>query len=234
MTGKARRYVTSYAFVLPWLCGLSFFIAYPFFAAGYFSFCDFPPLRGPMFVGADNYAELLRDGVFHTTLGVTTMYAAVAIPIGVLLALSLALFLNARIRGQAVYRVVFYLPHLVPTVVVAILWMWIFNAEAGLLNLVLRGLFAAGDWWTSRFFDIEALKAGTGGVGLRTLWLLAVPVLGLLAWGRSASGRRSPASDTWSARSPAWRSPWRRRRSSAPRSTVSRRATWTRCTSPAG
>ncbi len=186
MTGKARRYVTSYAFVLPWLCGLSFFIAYPFFAAGYFSFCDFPPLRGAMFVGADNYAELLRDGVFHTTLGVTTMYAAVAIPIGVLLALSLALFLNARIRGQAVYRVVFYLPHLVPTVVVAILWMWIFNAEAGLLNLVLRGLFAAGDWWTSRFFDIEALKAGTGGAGLRTLWLLAVPVLGLLAWGRTA------------------------------------------------
>ena len=186
MTGIARRHLTGYAFVFPWLCGLMFFIAYPFFAAGYFSFCDFPPLKGPMLIGAANYGELLRDPVFHRCMGVTTMFAAVAIPIGVVLALSLALFLNTRVRGQSFYRVIFYLPHLVPTVVVAVLWLWIFNAEAGLLNLVLKYLFRAGDWWTSRFFDIDLLKAGAGGVGARALWLLIAPVLALLAWGPTA------------------------------------------------
>jgi ABC-type sugar transport system permease subunit len=186
VTGTARRCLTGYGFVLPWLCGLAFFIAYPFLAAGYFSFCDFPPLKGPMFVGAGNYAELLRDPVFHRSLGVTTVFAAVAIPLGVILALSLAMFLNARIRGQPFYRVIFYLPHLVPTVVVAILWLWIFNPEAGLLNLVIRNLFVAGDWWTGRFFDMEALQAGTGGVGARAALLLVAPLAGLLVWGRLA------------------------------------------------
>jgi ABC-type sugar transport system permease subunit len=169
-TSKARRYATGYAFVLPWLCGLTFFIAYPFLAAGYFSFCDFPPLKDPMFIGTANYAELLTDPVFHRCLGVTTMFAAVAIPLGVLLAMSLAMFLNARIRGQALYRVVYYLPHLVPTVVVAILWMWIFNAEAGLLNLVLRTVFRGWDWWTGLFFSPVALAEGRWSVYSHWVW----------------------------------------------------------------
>jgi ABC-type sugar transport system permease subunit len=180
---KARRYAVGYAFVLPWLCGLTFFIAYPFLAAGYFSFCDFPPLKDPMFIGTANYAELLTDPSFHRCMGVTTMFAAVAIPLGVILAMSLAMFLNARIRGQALYRVVYYLPHLVPTVVVAILWMWIFNAEAGLLNLVLRTVFSGWDWLTSQFFDIAALKAGTWAATGHAWFLLLAAVLALLSWG---------------------------------------------------
>ena len=186
MKGRTRKYVAGYAFVLPWVLGLSFFIAYPFFAAAYFSFCDYPPLKDPMLIGTGNYAELLADTAFHTCLGVTTMYAAVAIPLGVLLALSLAMFLNARIRGQTFYRVIFYLPHLVPTVVVAVLWLWIFNPEAGLLNLVLRYLVDAGDWWTGQFFDLVSLKAGLITLGAGTLWLLAAPALAASAWGPMA------------------------------------------------
>jgi len=189
MTGGARKALTGYTFVLPWLIGLTCFIAIPFFAAGYFSFCDYPPLKGPMFIGAENYAELLSDPIFHRSLGVTTMYSAVAIPIGVVLALSLAMFLNSRIRGQAVYRVVFYLPHLVPTVVVAILWMWIFNPEAGLLNLVLRYIFAAGDWWTGLFFDVDRLVAPKGVVQLPGLFSLGLGLLLLLL----CAGRRKMA-----------------------------------------
>ncbi len=63
-TSKARRYAVGYGFVLPWLCGLTFFIAYPFLAAGYFSFCDFAPLRGAMFIGTANYSELAGDAAF--------------------------------------------------------------------------------------------------------------------------------------------------------------------------
>jgi ABC-type sugar transport system permease subunit len=194
VTGRWRKGLTGYAFVLPWLCGLAFFITYPFLAAGYFSFCDFPPLKDPMLVGLSNYAELLADPVFHRCLGVTMLFAAVAIPLGVVLALSLALFLNARVRGQAFYRVIFYLPHLVPTVVVAILWLWIFNPEAGLLNLMLRYLFRAGDWWTGLFFDIEALRAGAAGLKPSALLLLAAPAQALLGWGPIARRSYRPES----------------------------------------
>jgi ABC-type sugar transport system permease subunit len=178
-----RKNVAGYGFVLPWLLGLSFFVAYPFVAAGWFSFCDFPPMRDPMYVGAANYGELLSDPNFHRCLGVTTMYAAAAIPLGVILAMTLAMLLNAKIRGQAFYRVIFYLPHLVPTVVVAILWMWIFNPEAGLLNLVLRILFRSGDWWTGWFFDVEALKSAELAFRPPVALLLVAPALGLLCWG---------------------------------------------------
>jgi len=181
-----RRNVAGYGFVLPWLLGLSFFVAYPFVAAGWFSLCDFPPMRDPMYVGSANYGELLSDPNFHRCLGVTTMYAAAAIPLGVILAMTLAMFLNAKVRGQAFYRVIFYLPHLVPTVVVAILWMWIFNPEAGLLNLVLRLLFKSGDWWTGLFFDVEALKSAELVIRPGIALLSIAAALGLLCWGPAA------------------------------------------------
>jgi ABC-type sugar transport system permease subunit len=185
-TSRWRRYATGYAFILPWMLGLTFLVAGPFLAAGYFSLCDYPPLKDPMFIGTANYAELLCDPAFGRALGVTMLYAAAAIPLGVMLAMTLAMLLNARIRGQAFYRVIFYLPHLVPTVVVAILWMWIFNPKAGLLNFVIARLFAAGDWWTGHFFDVAALRAGklalTGGGA--ALGLLAIaPLLGAATWG---------------------------------------------------
>jgi len=196
MRGRTRKYVAGYAFILPWVLGLTFFIAYPFFAAAYFSFCDFPPLKDPMLIGTDNYAELLGDPTFIRCLGVTTTYAAVAIPLGVLLALSLAMFLNARVRGQTFYRVIFYLPHLVPTVVVAVLWLWIFNPEAGLLNLVLGMLVDAGDWWTGRFFDLQALQSGTFALRWGALALPGAAALAIAAWGpvaRRIWARRPPA-----------------------------------------
>jgi ABC-type sugar transport system permease subunit len=129
-----------YAFVAPWLLALVVLIGYPFAASFYFSFCDYPPLQTPVFVGAENYRELAGDPVFQQSMLVTITFALVAIPLGVLLALSLALALNARIRGRSAYRVLYYLPHLVPSVAVAILWMWMFNPEFGLLNVIVSPL----------------------------------------------------------------------------------------------
>ncbi len=184
-----RRYATGYAFILPWILGLTFLVAGPFLAAGYFSLCEYPPLKDPMYIGTANYAELLADPAFGRALGVTMLYAAAAIPLGVLLAMTLAMLLNARIRGQAFYRVIFYLPHLVPTVVVAILWMWIFNPKAGLLNFVIARLVAAGDWWTGHFFNVAALRAGKlalAGSGAALGWLAIAPLLGVATWGSLA------------------------------------------------
>ncbi len=183
MKASVRQAVTGYTFVLPWLIALGLFIGFPFLGGLYFSFCDFPPLKTPMFIGLDNYAQLLHDPVFHRSLGVTLIYGAVAIPLGVFLALTLALLLNTRVRGQSLYRVIFFLPHLVPTVVTALLWLWIFNPDYGLLNLFLGRLMRGVDIWTGLFFDLDA--AGRGRVVPRpaAAMLAAGPVAVLLAFG---------------------------------------------------
>ena len=183
MKDTRRRHLAGYAFILPWLIALMVFIGYPFLAGFYFSFCDYPPLKSPLFIGADNYLELLGDGIFHRSLGVTFIFAAVAIPLGVLLALVLAMFLNARIRGQSFYRVIYYVPHLVPTVVVAVLWLWIFNPDFGLLNIVLKGLLGPVDRWTSVFFDLKAAAARGNFLRPGAAALLVAPALALAAFG---------------------------------------------------
>jgi ABC-type sugar transport system permease subunit len=160
MRTSLRPSLTGYAFIAPWLVALTVFIGYPFLAGLAFSFCDFPPLKDPLYIGVANYTELGRDPVFRHALGVTLIYAALAIPLGVVVALTLALLLNSRIRGLTLYRVVFYLPHLVPTVVVALLWLWIFNPESGLLNLVFGKLTGLADAWTSTCFDLDAALRG--------------------------------------------------------------------------
>ena len=180
MSGTLRRQATGYGFILPWLIALCLFVGYPFFAGLYFSFCDFPPLKDPMFVGGANYTELVEDKVFHRSLGVTMIYAAVAIPLGVLFAMTLAMFLNTRIRGQPFYRVIYYLPHLVPTVAVAVLWMWIFNGQFGLLNMAVKRLMKLSDAWAGRFFDLPAAAEGQSCIRLDAFYLLAV--LLLLPW----------------------------------------------------
>jgi ABC-type sugar transport system permease subunit len=181
MKSPIRASLTGYGFILPWLIALAVFIAYPFLAGFYFSFCEFPPLQGPLFVGTENYAELAGDAVFHRSLATTLIYAAVAIPLGVFFAFTLAMLLNTRIRGQSVYRVVFYLPHLVPTVVVALLWMWMFNPEFGLLNWALGAVLSVIDAWTNLFFDLSAAPAGAGFLRPWAAALACLAAFGLLA-----------------------------------------------------
>ncbi|MBA3845628.1 MAG: sugar ABC transporter permease [Planctomycetes bacterium] len=129
------------AFVLPWVIGIGVFTLYPFAASIWYSFTDFSVLAPAVSVGTANYAEMAGDAKFWKTLGNTCLYAALAIPAGLIVSLGLALVMNAVKRGQVIYSVIFYLPHLVPAVASAILWMWIFNAEFGLLNNALRPLF---------------------------------------------------------------------------------------------
>ncbi|MBM4017973.1 MAG: sugar ABC transporter permease [Planctomycetes bacterium] len=188
MNAPWRAGLKGCAFILPWLIALCVFIGYPFLAGFFFSFCEYQPLKAPAWIGLENYGELAGDARFHRSLGVTLVYAAVAIPLGVVLAMTLAMFLNARVRGQPFYRVIFYIPHLVPTVVVAILWLWIFNPKYGLLNIVLAQLVRAVEWWTGLFFDLAAAREGPA-FARGPAVLLALPAaLGLLVLG--PAGRR--------------------------------------------
>jgi len=141
-TRKEAR--TALLFASPWFIGFSVFLAYPLLASIYYSFCDYSVLRRPVWVGWLNYSNLMQDDVFWISLKNTAVYAVMALPLGMLTAVALALLLNTKVRGMTVYRTIFFLPSLVPTIPLAVLWLWVFNGEHGILNYVLERLPAYG------------------------------------------------------------------------------------------
>ena len=150
MTRQEKRSLRNgLGFVSPWLIGLGVFLLYPILASLYFSLCEYSVLMKPYFIGLGNYADLLTDDVFWVTIRNTLFYAVFALPLGVIVSLGLAILLNTGVRGMTVYRTIFFVPSLVPMVALAILWLWIFNGEHGVLNYVLRLIGIQGPGWLS-------------------------------------------------------------------------------------
>ena len=131
------------AFLSPWIVGFCLFTAVPIGLSLYYSFCEFPntsPGRPPVWIGSGNYRELVHDDIFWQTIGNTAYYAALVLPLGLVVALGVAMLLNAKIRGLSLYRTIVFLPSLVPAVASAMLWLWLFNDKLGLINYTLHGL----------------------------------------------------------------------------------------------
>lgn len=143
MKNSRRESLTALAFVSPWIVGFTLFLLYPLLASIYYSFCNYSVLKAPVWIGLANYRNLIRDDVFRTSLVNTLIYAAMALPTGMAIAIGLAMMLNAKVRGQTVYRTVFYIPSLVPGVPLAVLWLWVFNGKQGIINAVIQPML---DW----------------------------------------------------------------------------------------
>lgn len=123
------------AFIFPWLVGFCFFTLVPIGLSLYYSFCDYKILQPAVFRGLENYRLLYHDALFWKALVNTFYFAAVALPVGLLMALLAALLLNAKITGQSAYRTIIFLPSLVPAVASGMLWLWLLNSKLGLINL---------------------------------------------------------------------------------------------------
>ena len=124
-----------YAFVLPTMLGLIILNFYPFFNTIYQSFCktgDFG--RGNTFVGLANYQQVLTRGETWQALWNTIKYAIIEVPLGIVIALLLAVLLNKKIAGRSVYRTIFFLPMVCAPAAVAMVWKWLYNTQFGLLN----------------------------------------------------------------------------------------------------
>lgn len=135
MTARERRnFLTGLGFTSLWIVGLSIFTLYPVLASLYYSFCDYTILKSAVWCGLENYQELFHDDLFWKSLGNTLYYAVLSVPLGTVVSLSLALLLNFDVRGRALFRVFFYVPSIVPIVASSMLWLWIFNAQYGLIN----------------------------------------------------------------------------------------------------
>lgn len=126
LTNATREALTCYLFLLPWGLGFLAFVLGPVAASFVLGFMDYEIVTPPRFVGLDNYIELFTaDRRFGMSMANTLYYVLVFVPLHIVVALLLALLLNQKVRGIAVYRTLFYVPSIVPIVAGAILWVWI-------------------------------------------------------------------------------------------------------------
>ena len=163
-------------FVLPWLIFLLVFTAYPVLGTFALSFTDYAVFAPPNWIGLDNYQRMFtQDPSFWTAVKNSAFYAAVSVPLRLVLALLLALVLNLGVRGISVYRVIFYLPALVPPVAATIVFMLMFNYDTGPINIALRAIgLSPPDWLRDPAWAKPALI-------ILGLWPLGVEVLVFLA-----------------------------------------------------
>jgi len=138
MKTEQRNFLKGMAFLSPWIVGFLVFLALPIVLSAYYSLCDYKVLQAPAFIGLKNFQDLLHDEVFWKVVKNTFVYAAMALPAGLLVSLGLALLLNVSIPGQAVFRTIVFLPSLVPAAASAMVWMFLLNSRMGLVNPMLE------------------------------------------------------------------------------------------------
>ncbi len=140
---RSRELRAGLLFISPFLIGFAVFTVYPVAASLYYSFCEYDIISPPQPVGLGNYTGLLADERFLKGLYNTLVFTVFAVPLTMLTALVLAFLLNMKLRGQALYRTIFFLPSIVPIVASSVLWLWLLNPDYGLINTALRPILGA-------------------------------------------------------------------------------------------
>ncbi len=135
---RTRQAVLVWCFLAP---SLAIFFLYRVLPLGWnvwLSFQEWSPMRPAEFAGLYHYEEMLfYDDVFWTALWNTLIFIASG-PVGIVLALGIALLVNAEIRGREIYRTIVFLSYPLMTVAVGIIWRWLYDERVGLFNYVLR------------------------------------------------------------------------------------------------
>jgi multiple sugar transport system permease protein len=140
MTGSDRReLMVGLLFASPWIIGFLGFTLIPIVSSFYYSFTRYDLLRPPVFIGVDNYINLITDDEdFRTVVYNTVWWVIFSTPLGVLSAFLMALLLNTNIVGRSFFRAVFFFPSIVPVVVTAFVWQFLLNVQYGAINATLQ------------------------------------------------------------------------------------------------
>ncbi len=134
-------------FVLPWLLSLLILTAYPVLATFYLSFTDYNVVQPPTWVGLHNYRTMLTaDPAFWTSIRNTAFYCLLAVPLGLVGSLGLALLLNLSVRGLGIYRTLVYLPVLAPPVASTLIFIGMFDPDGGPDQCYPAAGWAAASW----------------------------------------------------------------------------------------
>ena len=143
MNRKTQEALTGYLFVSPWIITAIVFTFGAMVYVFYLSFTDLQLLNVPKLIGLDNYVKVLKDPLFHTAVFNTLIYAAVVTFCQTWLALILAVVLNAKLRGKQFFRIAWYIPSVTSSVVISLIFVWVFQKE-GILNLRPCHIVSAG------------------------------------------------------------------------------------------
>ncbi|MEM8757656.1 MAG: sugar ABC transporter permease [Planctomycetota bacterium] len=144
--GVLRRNA-GWVWVSPWIVGLTVFFLIPMAMSLYYSLTDYNMLEAPLRVGLSNYASILRDELFWKAVRNTLVYAGVSIPLTALVSMAIAGLLDVDTRLSGVVRLFVFTPTVVPLVAAAMIWMWLFNSDAGLINAGLGAVGIQGPNW---------------------------------------------------------------------------------------
>jgi multiple sugar transport system permease protein len=164
LTLKQRKNLWGLLFVSPWLVGLLGLVLFPMALSLYYSFTNYDVVGTYHFLGLANYQQMLVDPTFRQSLYNTLYLVVVMVPVSLVASLSYALLLNVPLFGQRLFRTLLYLPQMVPTVAGALLWMWIFNPEYGLINTVLSWFHIVGPLW------LNSISWSKPSIVLMNLW----------------------------------------------------------------
>jgi multiple sugar transport system permease protein len=168
---QTRRALWGYLFALPWILGLILFWGGPILASLYFSFTNYEIIGTPKWLGLDNYVRMFtKDNLFWPSLGRTFTFTVVYVPATIIGSLLLAVLLNQKLKGTNIYRTIFFVPHLIPAVAIAVVWTYLMQPRFGPINTVLRSLGVAEppNWLASADSALMAVTliniwAGVGG-----------------------------------------------------------------------
>lgn len=139
-SGNRSGLLPALGFLSPWLLGFVAFTLNPLVATLALSLTDYRVFGFPRWTGIENYRALLGDrDYFLPSLG-NTLFMLLEVPLSIVLAVALALLLHQRLPGQPFFRAAVYLPSVLPTVGVAVIWLWVLNPEYGMLNAGLNPL----------------------------------------------------------------------------------------------
>ena len=140
-----RDNLTSYSFLAPFIIIFGVFLAYPVFYSLYLALHRVPAesfdiFGGLQFVGFSNFVRLFTDVRFWWSVLMTLYYAALIIPSGIAVSLTLALLLNNRLKAVAIYRSAFFLPYVLDMLVVGIVWTLIYSPHVGIIVRILESV----------------------------------------------------------------------------------------------
>lgn len=139
-------------FLVPFVLVAAVFVLYPAAEAVRLAFYTKLPFRPTLtFVGLDNFRYVLDDPVFWAAARQAVVWTGASIVLQTVFGVGIALLLNQAVRGINVFRGLLLFPYMVPTVVIALIWRWMFNPEFGIVNAGLRGtgLVAENIYWLS-------------------------------------------------------------------------------------
>lgn len=133
-------------FILPQLISLVCLGIIPIVIAFVLSFFDWNGFSSPVFTGFQNFKAVFTDPDTAIAIKNTLIYSVIYVPCSIALSLGLAMLLN-KAWGKMFYRAVFFLPQIVTSVGIAVVWSWIYQPQFGILNMILRFLGIEGKEW---------------------------------------------------------------------------------------